>query len=59
MRQQSGQWKPKQGTLFEQNEHLLPTTAQKALLPLLAALIAAVMASPPAMKNRTRGSDDD
>jgi len=56
---QSGQWKPKQGTLFEQNEHRLPTTARKALLPLLAALIAAVMASPPVVKNRTGGSDDD
>ena len=56
---QSGQWKPKQENLFEQDGPLLPTTAQKALLPLLAALIAAVMASPPAVKNRTGGSDDD
>lgn len=55
---QSGQWKPKQGNLFEQDEHRLPTTARKAFLPLLAALIAAVMASPPAVKNRTGGSDD-
>ena len=56
---QSGQWKPKQGNLFEQDEHLLPTTAQKALLPLLAALIATAIASPPAVNNRTGGSDDD
>ena len=56
---QSGQWKPKQGNLFEQDGHLLPKTDRKALLPLLAALIAAVMASPPVVKNRTGGSDDD
>jgi hypothetical protein len=56
---QSGQWKPKQGNLFEQDGHLLPTTAREALLPLLAALIAAVVASPPVVKNRTGGSDDD
>ncbi len=55
----SGQWKPKQGTLFEQDGHLLPTTARQGLLPLLAALIAAVMASPPEVKNRTGGGDDD
>jgi len=56
---QSGQWKPKQGNLFEQDEHLVPTTAREALLPLLAALIAALVASPPAVKSRTGGSDDD
>ena len=56
---QPGQWKPKQGNLFEQDGHLLPTTARKALLPLLAVLITAVAASPPAVKNRTGGSDDD